>query len=187
MKYTTGKHPNSRKNSPFIKEHKIRNTGRTRFKKGVSSWNKGVKQWADKTKNPNWKGGKIKLVCKECNTEFYYWKSANRKFCSKKCHLKNLGQKRKGKNNNMWKGGITPINMAIRSSPEYKLWRTAVFERDNYTCIWCGYKGSLLQADHIKPFAYYPELRFAIDNGRTLCVACHKTTDTYMGKAKKHL
>jgi hypothetical protein len=37
-----------------------------------------------------------------------------------------------------WKGGKTPINERIRNSTEYRLWRTAVFERDNYTCIWCG-------------------------------------------------
>jgi len=61
------------------------------------------------------------------------------------------------------------------SSFEYKLWRTAVFERDKYTCVWCGHKG-YVEADHIKPFALFPELRFAIDNGRTLCRPCHVTT-----------
>ena len=78
-----------------------------------------------------------------------------------------------------WKGGISTQNHIIRHSLEYRLWRIAVFERDNYTCIWCFTRGGELNADHIKPFAYYPELRFAIDNGRTLCVACHRTTDTW--------
>jgi hypothetical protein len=90
-----------------------------------------------------------------------------------------------GKNNPNWKGGITPVHQQIRQSLEYKLWRRAVFERDNYICIWCGNRGGKLNADHIKPFAYYPELRFAIDNGRTLCKSCHKTTDTYSGKGFK--
>ncbi len=81
-----------------------------------------------------------------------------------------------------WQGGKSTIHEILRHSLEYRLWRTAVFERDNYTCIWCGQVGGKLNADHIKPFAYYPELRFAIDNGRTLCESCHKTTDTYKQK-----
>lgn len=96
-----------------------------------------------------------------------------------------MSEERKGDKWYTWKGGITPINLRIRNSVEYKLWREAIFARDNYTCVWCGTKGGVLNADHIKPFAYYPELRFALDNGRTLCVPCHKTTDTYGGKSKK--
>lgn len=100
-----------------------------------------------------------------------------------------MSEAKKGSKHPRWKGGITSVNNNIRHSLEYKLWRTAVFERDNYTCIWCGARNGngkkiVLNADHIKPFAYYPELRFAIDNGRTLCVDCHRTTDTY-GKCNK--
>lgn len=91
-----------------------------------------------------------------------------------------------------WRGGVNPINDTIRKSLEYKLWRESVFERDNYTCVWCGdhnYDGRgktvKLNADHIKPFAFFPELRFAIDNGRTLCVPCHRKTDTYSGRGRK--
>ena len=85
-----------------------------------------------------------------------------------------------GKNHYNWKGGKTSEREKLRKSLEYKLWRTAVFERDNYTCIWCGERGGRLNADHIKPWCDYPELRFAIDNGRTLCEDCHKTTPTYL-------
>lgn len=91
----------------------------------------------------------------------------------------------RGKDNHLWKGGITPINKAIRSSSKYKNWRKSVFERDNYTCQECRTRGVYLEADHIKPFAYFPDLRFDLENGRTLCKPCHKLTDTYMGRAKK--
>lgn len=88
--------------------------------------------------------------------------------------------KLRGENSHLWKGGVTSIHRALRTSLEYKLWRRAVYERDNYTCVWCGDKTSgNLEADHIKRFADYPELRFAIDNGRTLCKKCHRTTETY--------
>lgn len=97
---------------------------------------------------------------------------------------KKIGDHYRGEKSKFWKGGVSPQNELIRKSLEYRLWRKAVFERDNYTCLWCGIRGGcgkkvILHADHIKPFSLFPELRFAIDNGRTLCIDCHKTTDTY--------
>jgi 5-methylcytosine-specific restriction endonuclease McrA len=94
-------------------------------------------------------------------------------------------KRRKGKGNSNWKGGITPKNQKIRASERYKEWRKAVFERDQFTCIWCGQVGGTLHADHIKPFSEHPRLRFKVSNGRTLCVACHKKTSTFLSKGKK--
>ena len=95
-----------------------------------------------------------------------------------------IGDGHKGEKCHFWKGGISSENELIRKTLEYKLWRTAVFERDDYTCRFCLVKGGKLNADHIKRFSEYPELRFAIDNGRTLCVECHRKTDTW-GRPKK--
>jgi len=88
----------------------------------------------------------------------------------------------KGEKNPNWKGGITPKNERIRESLEFKLWRKAVFERDNFTCQKCGEKGGRLVAHHIFNFADYPELRFAIDNGITLCNKCHREFHKKYGK-----
>lgn len=68
------------------------------------------------------------------------------------------------------------IRMSIegRRSAEYKLWRKAIFERDDYTCQVCGQRGVKLNAHHKKPYAYFPDLRYSIDNGITLCISCHQ-------------
>lgn len=73
----------------------------------------------------------------------------------------------------------------LGSSREYKIWRKSVFERDNYTCQDCKVRGKYLEAHHIKSWAHYPELRFDINNGLTLCRECHKLTDNYKGKKIK--
>lgn len=80
-----------------------------------------------------------------------------------------------------WKGGITTEEHRIRNSPEYATWRTAVFERDNYTCQDCGAHSGMghrvtLEAHHIHGFAEYPDERFVVANGVTLCLACHNKT-----------
>ena len=65
---------------------------------------------------------------------------------------------------------------------EYKEWRRKIFERDNYNCQICGEKGKRLNADHILSWKNYPDLRYDLDNGRTLCVKCHRNTPNYGGR-----
>jgi len=86
----------------------------------------------------------------------------------------NISKSHRGAKSYSWKGGITPENRKIRNSVEFRLWREAVFARDNWTCQRCQIRGGELHPHHIKFFAQYPELRFAIDNGVTLCKKCHK-------------
>ena len=108
-----------------------------------------------------------------------------------KISKKNLGRKRPeiaGNKNPNWKGGITSEYRKIRTTTAYYNWRKSVFERDNYACIWCSNnKSGTLNADHIKRFAVYPELRFELSNGQTLCESCHKwktrlDKKVYLGK-----
>ena len=86
--------------------------------------------------------------------------------------------KKRGKNNPNWRGGVTPHRKRDMSTLEYKAWRKAVYKRDNYTCQMCHRRGGgiYLNADHIKPWAYFPDLRYDVANGRTLCLECHKKT-----------
>lgn len=99
-------------------------------------------------------------------------------------HSKRMMGKFLGSKSPNWKGGITPINLMIRSSREYKIWRSAVFQRDNHTCQYCKRKGCYLVAHHINSFSKFPELRFNIDNGITLCKECHKLTGNYAGRER---
>lgn len=132
--------------------------------------------------------------CVVCGKQFWRKPSAIKngdcKFCSRDCYFvwqkgrarsEQFKEKCKGKsgsNNPNWKGGITPENKRLRESDDFANWRKAVFERDGYTCQKCGAKcgngiNVTLAAHHIKPFAKYPELRFDVDNGLTLCNPCH--------------
>lgn len=89
-----------------------------------------------------------------------------------------------GAKSHFWRGGVTKKNRLIRASAAYRIWRESVFKRDDFTCQECGQRGGKLNADHIKPFSTHPDLRLDLDNGRTLCVPCHKKTPTY-GNRKK--
>ena len=154
-------------------------------KKGVQTpWNKGKKlsSWSlerrknfresIKRKYPN---GKPK--CELCSKQLYKYRIKKCRDCFNKVNY--------GTNSPNWKGGITSNNEKIRKSLEYRTWRETILQRDNWTCTLCGQRGGKLNADHIKRFADFPELRFAVDNGRTLCAGCHKNTDTWGNKKQR--
>lgn len=155
----------------------------------------------------------VSKKCGNCKNRFQPRAKKN-KYCSRRCArakqiipLKSLrrgAKKRSGENNSskrpevreklrvmfsgsnshFWKGGKTAESKLIRDSLQYRNWRAEVFKRDNFTCQMCGQRGGKIQADHIKRFADYPELRLKLSNGRTLCIPCHRQTDTYAGNLK---
>lgn len=104
-----------------------------------------------------------------------------------------LSISKKGEKSSWWKGGLTSLQIKIRSCFEYRQWRSDVFTRDNFTCQHCNQRGYEIQADHIKPLgvilrenniktfeqALLCEELWNINNGRTLCIGCHKKTDSY--------
>lgn len=130
-------------------------------KKKIGEASKGrVGYWLNKKRNitPEWREKMrvgLKLTCRKIE---YRIKKRNDQLGSK------------GSN---WKGGITSKNSKIRHSLHTKLWREAVFERDNWTCQKCFNRGGKLRAHHIKNFSEWSELRFSIDNGITFCQHCH--------------
>lgn len=77
-----------------------------------------------------------------------------------------------GENSGAWKGGLTKKNNLDRSRFRQTI-QKKVFERDDYTCQMCDVKGGKLQVDHIQSWAEYIELRFEMNNLRTLCMECH--------------
>lgn len=130
---------------------------------------------------PNYKSGQriksIEKICKECGKTYlispaHYNESS---FCCKGCQNDWRSKNLRGEKGTNWKGGVSGMRERDMMSREYKEWRQKVFERDEYACRGCGDDtGGNLQAHHIQSYARYPELRYSLENGITLCVKCHK-------------
>jgi hypothetical protein len=126
---------------------------------------------------------KCVICCKQVFTQPIQMRLRNRKTCSLICRAK-LQTRKAEKSRLEHPPTEGALRRRIRYSKKMHDWRRAVFVRDNYTCQLCGArsgkgKAVVLNADHIKSFAQFPELRFELSNGRTLCVTCHRKTPTF--------
>jgi hypothetical protein len=93
-----------------------------------------------------------------------------------------------GEKNARWKGGNRKTKRADREEPEYREWRKDVFARDHYTCQICGeknhkgrHKTLRLECHHLNCYKDFPNERFDVNNGITLCEKCHKAFHTVYG------
>lgn len=83
-----------------------------------------------------------------------------------------------GPNHYNWKGGTDPD----RRGMDGKAWRwaMAVKRRDQFTCQRCGLTSkSGMHAHHLWSFRDYPEKRYDVENGVTLCRRCHFAKGTH--------
>ncbi len=145
-----------------------------------------------------WINPPVAIKCNQCGCEFikHLCHIRNRNYCSRECyHLSLIGiqqseitkalraSKLSGSLSPTWKGGESRQYKRGYKSEQFKHWRDEVFKRDNYICQSCSQRGGYLTAHHIKSFAKYPELRYEISNGKTLCPTCHAKTDNFRAKA----
>jgi len=145
--------------------------------------------------------GKITTTCNVSGKEFLTWTCRLKTRFGKYCSRKSFRLERRGKptwntgtkgvmkpnrtsfkkGDNMgskaynWKGGN---RRDTKNNIDYKEWRIKVFERDNYTCSYCGIRNGrgitvYLQAHHLMSWADFPKLRYDVENGTCLCKKCH--------------
>ena len=78
-----------------------------------------------------------------------------------------------GSSNPNWKGAQITDAVRERRSYDAKIWRESCLKRDGFKCTSCG-SVEKLHVHHLLEFADYPERRWDINNGKTVCVFCHE-------------
>lgn len=95
------------------------------------------------------------------------------------CYLRS----NRGENHPNWNPNLTDEErMKYRKYNEYEKFRIAVYERDNYTCQFCGdNKGGNLVAHHLDSYDWCKDKRTDVNNGITLCEDCHSNFHSVYG------
>lgn len=173
-----------------------------KFKKGYIPWNKDKKIPFKKRKphTEEWKN-KHSAWLKEHPQKPWLGKKMSEE-TKRKMSLSKIGHKhsfetklktsisKRGEKCYAWKDGITPLTKKIRFSYMYQIWRSNIFQRDNWTCQTCRQRGGNLVVHHIKLFstilkeykiktledAFGCLALWDINNAITLCENCHNLT-----------
>ena len=147
----------------------------------------------------SWKGGKPN--CSECGRELSkrgirfclkhrqpirrkpYWTEESRRKISiaQKGKIlstetrKKISESKQGEKHWNWKPDRSQLKKKQeRNDSAYQVWRLEVYKRDNYKCKMNNQDCSgRIIAHHILGWSKFPELRYQINNGITLCQAHH--------------
>lgn len=113
-------------------------------------------------------------TCVSCGAPFEAESAlSKRTTCSVDCSRQHRADCQRGEKSHRWRGGLSRDVTIRRGSFEYSDWRSAVFARDDFSCVLCGQRGGRLSAHHIKTVEAHPELMLDVSNGVTLCWPCH--------------
>lgn len=107
--------------------------------------------------------------------------------CSRECQKRWQAKYLIGPRATAYMTGSSSERALDRSRLHAREWRDQVLKRDDWTCQFCGKRGGRLEADHIKPYSFFPDCRWDVENGRTLCRPCHKKTFRILWRLKELL
>lgn len=121
--------------------------------------------------------------CEDCNIKIYQYNKTDKcKSCWMKINLEKgfwTGKKRphiSGEKSHWWIKDRTKIKISdkFKEDANYKIWRKEVYAKDSWKCkIFNSDCKGRIEAHHILNWKDYPELRYEINNGITLCHAHH--------------
>lgn len=102
--------------------------------------------------------------------------------CCKQCSI----ERHTGKNSPRWRHDLNETareeNYRQKRSTKANRWSKAIKRRDK-KCVVCG-STKKLHSHHLNAWATFPDQRFNISNGVTLCKCCHEAFHSYYGKGE---
>jgi len=83
-----------------------------------------------------------------------------------------------------WNPNLTAEERAERkenrnNDPEFVKWSIKIKERDNFKCVIPGCNNHDLESHHLDNWNDFPDKRYDLDNGVTLCLEHHKSANGY--------
>ena len=119
----------------------------------------------------------ISFLCdwcsKECVEQYSTYQKSKKHFCSRECQY---AWKR-----DHYSKSLKAIRTDSRDVYAVNRWRSAVIEKDGKVCARCGAHKNL-HAHHVRPWKKFPDLRFDVGNGQTLCGSCHYYVHSNTGR-----